>query len=36
VFTLPLKSCYLLVIHMLGLPFPNLKFTYTPPGAKYE
>ncbi len=35
-FTLPLKSCCLLVIHMSGLPFPNLKLTYTPPRAKYE
>jgi hypothetical protein len=36
VFTLPLKSYSLLVIHMSGLPFPNLKLTYTPPRAKYE
>jgi hypothetical protein len=36
VFTLPLKSYGLLVIHMLGCPFPNLKLTYTPPRAKYE
>jgi hypothetical protein len=33
---LPLKSYCLLVIHMSGLPFPNLKLTYTPPRAKYE
>jgi hypothetical protein len=36
VFTLPLKSGCLLVIHMSGLPFPNLKLTYAPPRAKYE
>jgi uncharacterized membrane protein YccF (DUF307 family) len=35
-FTLPLKSCCLLVTHMSVLPFPNLKLTYTPPRAKYE
>jgi hypothetical protein len=35
-FTSPLKSCCLLVIHMSGLPFPNLKLTYIPPRAKYE
>jgi hypothetical protein len=36
VFTLSLKSCCLLVIHLSSLPFPNLKLTYTPPRAKYE
>jgi hypothetical protein len=35
-FILPLKSCCLLVIHMSGLPFPNLKLNYTPPRAKSE
>jgi hypothetical protein len=33
---LPLKSCCLPVIHMSGLPLPNLKLTYTSPRAKYE
>jgi hypothetical protein len=33
---LPLKLCCLLVTHMSGLPFPNLKLTYTPPKAKDE
>jgi hypothetical protein len=36
VFALPLKSCCLLVVHMSGLPFPNLKLTCMPPRAKYE
>jgi hypothetical protein len=30
------KIMLLLVIHMSGVPFPNLKLTYTPPRAKYE
>jgi hypothetical protein len=34
--TSPLKSCCLLVIHMSGFHFPNLKLTCTPPRAKYE